>query len=98
MVITLREGGETSLILALLFSSLKAARHVAYRAAAWTGFAFALALSILAGVFLPDLGELGPHFGCSRAWIRAGFIASLAFLPPTNALDYRAQQNLPRES
>ena len=78
MVITLREGGETSLILALLFSSLKAARHVDYRAAAWIGFAIALCLSILAGLFFHDLGELGPIFEGSLAWIGAGFIASLA--------------------
>lgn len=91
LVITLREGGETSLILALLFSSLKAARHVAYRAAAWTGFAVALGLSVLAGVFLHDLGELGPLFGGSLAWIGAGFIASLAVQLHMNAVDYRAQ-------
>jgi FTR1 family protein len=98
MVITLREGGETSLILALLFSSLKAARHVAYRAAAWTGFAFALGLSILAGVFLHDLGELGPLFGGSLAWIGAGFIASLAIQLHINAVDYRAQLKQLRQS
>ena len=98
MVITLREGGETSLILALLFSSLKAARHVAYRAAAWTGFALALGLSILAGVFLHDLGELGPLFGGSLAWIGAGFIASLAIQLHTNAVDYRAQLKQLRDS
>jgi len=98
MVITLREGGETSLILALLFSSLKAARHVAYRAAAWTGFALALGLSILAGVFLHDLGELGPLFGGSLAWIGAGFIASLAIQLHMNAVDYRAQLKQLRDS
>jgi high-affinity iron transporter len=98
MVITLREGGETSLILALLFSSLKAARHVAYRAAAWTGFAVALGLSILAGVFLRDLGELGPLFEGSLAWIGAGFIASLAIQLHMNAVDYRAQLKQLRDS
>jgi high-affinity iron transporter len=98
MVITLREGGETSLILALLFSSLKAARHVAYRAAAWTGFALALGLSIIAGVFLHDLGELGPLFGGSLAWIGAGFIASLAIQLHMNAVDYRAQLKQLRDS
>jgi FTR1 family protein len=98
LVITLREGGETSLILALLFSSLKAARHVAYRAAAWTGFAVALGLSVLAGVFLHDLGELGPLFEGTLAWIGAGFIASLAVQLHLNAVDYRAQLKQLRES
>lgn len=98
MVITLREGGETSLILALLFSSLKAARHVAYRAAAWIGFGIALGLSILAGLFFHDLGELGPIFEGSLAWIGAGFIASLAIQLHLNAVDYRAQLKQLRES
>jgi FTR1 family protein len=98
MVITLREGGETSLILALLFSSLKAARHVAYRAAAWTGFALALALSVLAGVLLHDLGQLGAIFEGSLAWIGAGFIASLAIQLHQNAVDYRSQLKHLRDS
>ncbi len=98
MVITLREGGETSLILALLFSSLKAARHVAYRAAAWIGCALALALSVVAGVFLHDLGALGPLFEGSLAWIGAGFIASLAIQLHLNAVDYRSQLKVLRES
>jgi len=91
MVITLREGGETSLILALLFSSLKAARHVAYRAAAWTGFGLALVLSVVAGILLHDLGQLGAIFEGSLAWIGAGFIASLAIQLHQNAVDYRSQ-------
>lgn len=98
MVITLREGGETSLILALLFSSLKAARHVAYRVAAWIGFAVALGLSLLAGIFLHDLGALGPLFEGSLAWIGAGFIASLAIQLHLNAVDYRGQLKALRES
>ena len=98
MVITLREGGETSLILALLFSSLKAARHVAYRAAAWVGFALALLMSLLAGVFLHDLGALGPIFEGSLAWLGAGFIASLAVQLHMNAVDYRSQLRALRES
>lgn len=98
MVITLREGGETSLILALLFSSLKAARHVAYRAAAWTGFALALALSVAAGILLHDLGQLGAIFEGSLAWIGAGFIASLAIQLHQNAIDYRSQLNMIRDS
>jgi len=98
MVITLREGGETSLILALLFSSLKAARHVAYRAAAWTGFAMALALSVAAGVLLHDLGQLGAIFEGSLAWIGAGFIASLAIQLHQNAVDYRSQLKQLRDS
>ncbi|MGH7680383.1 MAG: FTR1 family protein [Candidatus Eiseniibacteriota bacterium] len=98
MVITLREGGETSLILALLFSSLKAARHVAYRAAAWIGFALALALSVVAGIFLHDLGALGPLFEGSLAWIGAGFIASLAIQLHLNSVDYRGQLKALRES
>ena len=91
MVITLREGGETSLMLALLFSSLKTAGHFAYRAAAWVGFAVALALSVLAGIFLRDLGALGPLFEATLAWIGAGFIASLAIQLHLNAGDYREQ-------
>lgn len=98
MVITLREGGETSLILALLFSSLKAARHVAYRVAAWIGFAVALGLSVLAGVFLHDLGTLGPLFEGTLAWIGAGFIASLAIQLHMNAVDYRSQLASLKES
>jgi len=98
MVITLREGGETSLILALLFSSLKAARHVAYRAAAWTGFAFALVLSVTAGVLLHDLGQLGAMFEGALAWIGAGFIASLAIQLHQNAVDYRSRLNRIRDS
>ncbi len=95
---TLREGGETSLILALLFSSLKAARHVAYRAAAWTGSLIALALSVLAGLFLHDLGELGPIFEGTLAWLGAGFIASLAVQLHWNAIDYRTQLKQLRDS
>jgi len=98
MVITLREGGETSLILALLFSSLKAARHVAYRAAAWTGFAFALVVSVAAGVLLHDLGQLGAIFEGALAWIGAGFIASLAIQLHQNAVDYRSQLKEIRDS
>lgn len=78
LVITLREGGETSLMLALLFSALKAAGHSAYRVAAWVGFLLALALSIATGLVLRDLGSLGPLFEASLAWIGAGFVASLA--------------------
>ena len=98
MVITLREGGETSLILALLFSSLKAARHVAYRAAAWMGFGLALVLSIAAGILLHDLGQLGAIFEGALAWIGAGFIASLAIQLHQNAVDYRSQLKEIRDS
>lgn len=78
MVVTLREGGETSLMLALLFSTLKAAGHATYRAAAWVGFAAALVLSICAGVLIHDVGSLDPIFEAGFAWLGAGFIASLA--------------------
>src|SRR6266850_4783128 len=89
MVITLREGAETSLMLALLFSALKTAGNAAYRVAAWTGFAAALALSIIAGYALRDLGSFGPLFEASLAWIGAGFVASLAVQLHTNGGAYR---------
>ncbi len=78
MVVTLREGGETSLILALLFSALKAAGHRMYRVAAWTGALLAVAASVVVGLTLHNLGSLGPFFEGSLAWIGAGFVASLA--------------------
>jgi high-affinity iron transporter len=89
MVITLREGAETSLMLALLFSALKTAGHAAYRAAAWVGFGVALALSIAAGYALRDLGSFGPLFEGALAWIGAGFVASLAVQLHTNGGAYR---------
>src|SRR5258706_9921239 len=89
MVITLREGAETSLMLALLFSALKTAGHAAYRAAAWVGFGVALALSIAAGYALRDLGSFGPLFEGTLAWIGAGFVASLAVQLHTNGGAYR---------
>jgi FTR1 family protein len=78
MVVTLREGGETSLILALLFSALKATRHRIYRLAAWAGTLLAVIASVAVGLLLRNLGSLGPFFEGSLAWIGAGFVASLA--------------------
>lgn len=98
MVITLREGGETSLMLALLFSSLKAAGSVAYRISAWIGFAIAFTLSVCAGFLLHDLGALGPLFEASLAWLGAGFIAALAVQLHQSASDHRAALKQLRDS
>ncbi len=91
MVITLREGAETSLMLAILFSALKTAGNAAYRVAAWAGFAAALALSIIAGYVLRDLGAFGPLFEATLAWVGAGFVASLAIQLHMNGGAYRAK-------
>jgi high-affinity iron transporter len=97
LVVTLREGGETSLMLAILFSALKSAGHSAYRAAAWCGFLLALALSVAAGLVLRDLGSLGPLFEATLAWIGAGFVASLA-IQLHHGGAYRGQLPAVRES
>ncbi len=98
MVVTLREGGETSLMLALLFSSLKAAGQIAYRLAAWLGFALALLLSVVAGMVLRDVGALGPVFEGSLAWLGAGFVGSLALQLHLQASGHRAALREMRDS